>query len=147
MLGPLIAATLFNLIGPGAPEIPSFWLNLSQLMIGAHFGYTLKVDNRQLFKKMFGAIFISNVLLIGFCYGITLVFRKFISIPENELFLSLAPGGVAEMSVTALSIHADVSIVASFHLFRILFILFIVSPLMKWILLKTGERSSKSYSN
>ena len=147
LLGPLIAATLFNLIGPGAPEIPSFWLNLSQLMIGAHLGYTLKVDNHQLFKKMFGAIFISNVLLIGFCYGITLVFRKFISIPENELFLSLAPGGVAEMSVTALSIHANVSIVASFHLFRILFILFIVSPLMKWILLKTGERSSKSYSS
>ena len=52
LFGPLIAATLFNLIGPGAPEIPSFWLNLSQLMIGAHFGYTLKVDNRRLFKKM-----------------------------------------------------------------------------------------------
>lgn len=51
LLGPLIAATLFNLIGPGAPEIPSFWSNLSQLMIGAHLGYTLKVDNRQLLRK------------------------------------------------------------------------------------------------
>lgn len=139
LLGPLVAAMLFNLVGPGAPEVPSLWLNLSQLMIGAHLGYTLKVDNLQLFKKMFGAIFISNVLLIAFCYGITLFLRQYISIPVNELFLSLAPGGVAEMSVTALSIHADVSIVTSFHLFRILFILFIASPLMKWILLKKGE--------
>lgn len=136
LLGPLVAATLFNLIGPGAPEIPSFWLNLSQLLIGAHLGYTLKVNNLQLFKKMFGAIFISNVLLIVFCYGITTYFIKFVSIPINELFLSLAPGGVAEMSVTALSIHADVSVVASFHLFRILFILFVASPVMKWILLR-----------
>ena len=141
LLGPLVAATMFNLVGPGAPEIPGFWLNLSQLMIGAHLGYTLKADNRQLLKKMFGAIFISNVLLIGFCYGITLLLRNYISIPVSELFLSLAPGGVAEMSVTALSIHADVSIVTSFHLFRILFILFIASPLMNWILLKKGENS------
>ena len=146
LLGPIVAATLFNLVGPGAPEIPSFWLKLSQLLIGAHLGYTLKVDNRQLFKKMFGVIFISNVLLIGFCFGITLLFRKYISIPVNELFLSLAPGGVAEMSVTALSIHADVSIVTSFHLFRILFILFIASPLMKWILLKKGK-SASGYSS
>lgn len=144
LLGPLVAATLFNLVGPGAPEVPSFWLNFSQLMIGAHLGYTLKVDNFQLFKKMFGAIFISNVLLIGFCYGITLLLRNYISIPVSELFLSLAPGGVAEMSVTALSIHADVSIVTSFHLFRILFILFIASPLMRWILLKKGKKSSES---
>ena len=78
LLGPLVAATLFNLVGPGAPEVRSFWLNFSQLMIGAHLGYTLKVDNLQLFKKMFGSIFISNVLLIGFCYGITMFFRNVI---------------------------------------------------------------------
>ena len=147
LLGPLVAATLFNLIGPGAPEIPSFWLNLSQLLIGASLGYTLKVDNLQLFKKMFGAIFISNVLLIVFCYGITMYFINYISIPVNELFLSLAPGGVAEMSVTALSIHADVSVVASFHLFRILFILFIASPLMKWILLRKEKKVGKTSSS
>ena len=138
LLGPLVAATLFNFVGPGAPEIPSFWLNLSQLMIGAHLGYTLKVDNPKLFKKMFGIIFFSNVLLIAFCYGMALYIGKYISIPENELFLSLAPGGVAEMSVTALSVHVNVSTVTSFHLFRILFILFFVSPLIKWIALKKG---------
>lgn len=139
LLGPLVAAMLFNLVGPGAPNIPNFWLNLSQLMIGAHLGYTLKVDNFELFKKMFGAVFISNILLIAFCYGLTILLKNYISIPVNELFLSLAPGGVAEMSVTALSIHADVSIVTSFHLFRILFILFIASPFMKWILLRKRD--------
>lgn len=136
LLGPLLAATLFNLVGPGAPEVPSFWLNLSQLMIGAHLGYTLKVDNPQLFKKMFGIIFVSNVLLIAFCYGMAVFLGHYVSIPVNELFLSLAPGGVAEMSVTALSVHIDVSTVTSFHLFRILFILFLISPLIKWAALK-----------
>ena len=86
LLGPLMAAALFNLAGPGAPQIPDFWLNLSQLLIGAHLGYTLKVDNPRLFRKMFGAVFVSNVLLIGFCYYLSIQFAPTLSLQANELF-------------------------------------------------------------
>ncbi|MGZ9815471.1 AbrB family transcriptional regulator [Peribacillus simplex] len=134
LLGPLMAAALFNLVGPGAPQIPDFWLNLSQLLIGAHLGYTLKVDNPRLFRKMFGAVFVSNVLLIGFCYYLSIQFAPILSLQANELFLSMAPGGVAEMAVTAMSVHVDLSVVTSFHLFRILFILFFLSPIIKWLI-------------
>lgn len=133
LLGPLMAAALFNLVGPGAPQIPDFWLNFSQLLIGAHLGYTLKVDNPRLFRKMFGAVFLSNVLLIGFCYYLSIQFAPILSLQANELFLSMAPGGVAEMAVTAMSVHVDLSVVTSFHLFRILFILFFLSPIIKWL--------------
>ncbi|MFD6439218.1 AbrB family transcriptional regulator [Peribacillus sp. NPDC060186] len=133
LLGPLMAAALFNLAGPGAPQIPDFWLNFSQLLIGTHLGYTLKVDNPRLFRKMFGAVFVSNVLLIGFCYYLSIQFAPILSIQANELFLSMAPGGVAEMAVTAMSVHVDLSVVTSFHLFRILFILFLLSPIIKWL--------------
>ncbi|MGE7762857.1 AbrB family transcriptional regulator [Peribacillus sp. NPDC097895] len=133
LLGPLMAAALFNLGGPGAPQIPGFWLNLSQLLIGAHLGYTLKIDNPRLFRKMFGAVFVSNVLLIGFCYYLAIQFAPLLSLQANELFLSMAPGGVAEMAVTAMSVHVDLSVVTSFHLFRILFILFFLSPIIKWL--------------
>ncbi len=47
--------------------------------------------------------------------------------------MSMAPGGVAEMAVTAMSVHVDLSVVTSFHLFRILFILFFLSPIIKWL--------------
>ncbi|WP_419883125.1 AbrB family transcriptional regulator [Peribacillus sp. B-H-3] len=140
MLGPLLTAAAFNLTGFEAPQIPVFWLNLSQLLIGAHLGYTLKVNNPRLFRKMFGVIFVINVLLIGFCYLVSNSLKNYLSLPANELFLSLAPGGVAEMSVTALSVHSNVSIVTSFHLFRILFILFLLSPVMKFI---AGRRKSE----
>lgn len=142
LLGPLIAAAVFNLTGSEAPHIPGFWLNLSQLLIGAHLGFTLKVDNPRLFRKMFGVVFVSNILLIGFCYYLAIYFSPVLSLPANELFLSMAPGGVAEMAVTAMSVSVDVSIVTSFHLFRILFILFLVSPLIK--LLDRGQRRNRT---
>ncbi|WP_285768547.1 AbrB family transcriptional regulator [Peribacillus sp. SI8-4] len=133
LLGPLMAAAIFNLVGPGAPQIPDFWLSMSQLLIGAHLGCTLKVDNPRLFRKMFGAVFLSNVLLIGFCYLLSIQLAPLLSLQANELFLSMAPGGVAEMAVTAMSVQVDLSVVTSFHLFRILFILFLLSPIIKWI--------------
>lgn len=132
MLGPLLTAAAFNVSGIGAPTIPGFWLNLAQLMLGAHLGYTLKVNKPQLFKKMFGVIVVSNALLIGFCYLLSLVLQNFIPFPLAEIFLSIAPGGVTEMAVTAMAVNVDVSMVTSFHLFRILFILFLLSPVMKW---------------
>ncbi|WP_340372720.1 AbrB family transcriptional regulator [Peribacillus sp. FSL E2-0218] len=133
LLGPLMAAAIFNLVGPGAPQIPDFWLSMSQLLIGTHLGYTLKVDNPRLFRKMFGAVFLSNILLIGFCYFLSIQLAPLLSLQANELFLSMAPGGVAEMAVTAMSVHVDLSVVTSFHLFRILFILFLLSPVIKWL--------------
>ncbi|MDQ0220363.1 AbrB family transcriptional regulator [Peribacillus cavernae] len=133
MLGPLLAAALFNVAGSEAPQIPTFWLNFAQLLLGAHLGYTLKVNNPRLFRRMFGMIFVTNVLLIGFCYALTIILVRYFQFPINELFLSIAPGGVTEMAVTAMAVHADVSLVTSFHLFRILFILFLLSPVMKWM--------------
>ncbi|MFJ7639930.1 AbrB family transcriptional regulator [Peribacillus sp. NPDC097225] len=143
LLGPLIAAALFNLTGSEAPHIPGFCLNLSQLLIGAYLGFTLKVDNPRLFRKMFAVVFVSNVLLIGFCYYLAVYFSPVLSLPANELFLSMAPGGVAEMAVTAMSVSVDVSVVTSFHLFRILFILFLVSPLIKVLDRRQGRQKRR----
>ena len=132
MLGPLLAAAVWNLSGFQAPGIPGGVLNMAQLCLGAHLGLTLKVDDPKLFRKMFSMVFATNVLLIGFTFLAAWLLAGKIGFPIKSMFLSLAPGGVAEMSVTALSVDADVSAVTSFHLFRILFILFILSPIIKW---------------
>lgn len=132
MLGPLLAAAVWNLSGFQAPGVPGAVLNMAQLCLGAHLGLTLKVDNPRLFRRMFGMVFATNVLLIGFTFLAAWLLTEKAGFPIKSMFLSLAPGGVAEMSVTALSVNADVSAVTSFHLFRILFILFILSPIIKW---------------
>jgi hypothetical protein len=47
-------------------------------------------------------------------------------------FLSTAPGGLTEMGLTAIALHADIATVLAFQLFRLFFILLIVPPLLKW---------------
>jgi len=49
-------------------------------------------------------------------------------------FLALAPGGLAEMATTALFLHGDVAQVTAYQLFRVLFIVLAVPPILRWML-------------
>lgn len=64
-------------------------------------------------------------LLLGF--GLT--FFKKSSILSG--FLSTAPGGMAEMGVLAISLHADIITVVAFQLFRLFSILLLLLPFLK----------------
>jgi len=118
-------------------EVPSIILILSQIFVGAHLGLQLERVREQLSFRMFSAIILTNIVLIVFCafiaYVLTMVH------PRNtflDFFISAAPGGIAEMSITALATGGDLSTVTSFHLFRIFFILLIAGPVMTFALKK-----------
>jgi len=55
-------------------------------------------------------------------------------VSEATGLLSLAPGGMDQMGIIANEIHADLSIVAGYQLFRMFFILFVVPPLLRIVL-------------
>ncbi|OPZ70448.1 MAG: putative ammonia monooxygenase [Firmicutes bacterium ADurb.Bin456] len=46
-------------------------------------------------------------------------------------FLGTSPGGMGEMGLTAVLVGADVSLVAAYQLFRLSFILFVLTILLK----------------
>lgn len=49
-------------------------------------------------------------------------------------FLGAAPGGMTEMGLTGAAVHADLSIIVAYQMFRILFVLFIVPYMVKGLL-------------
>nr|WP_258166498.1 AbrB family transcriptional regulator [Paenibacillus sp. PCH8] len=56
------------------------------------------------------------------------------SLSAATSLLSTAPGGMDQMSIMAHEVNADLSVVSGYQLFRILFIFFIVSSVLKMIL-------------
>lgn len=118
-------------------EVPSIILMLSQVFVGAHLGLQLEQVRDKLSFRMFSSIILSNLVLIAFCGFIAYILTMLHH--ENtflDFFISAAPGGIAEMSITALETGADLSTVTSFHLFRIFFILLIAGPVMTYALKK-----------
>jgi uncharacterized protein len=136
LLAPLFASICFELGGAPSFTISEPIISFAQVCLGAHLGCTMYFHKKTFTPSLFILTFLSNVALIGFCLGMAEVLHLVFGLPFLDMFISSAPGGVAEMAITAMAVNADVSVVTSFHLFRILVILFIVSPVISKIIRK-----------
>lgn len=144
LTGPLIAtAMVASLWGEAAPPLPSIIIILSQIATGINIGLLVKPH---VFKsiKTFGTYTIGGSILLILsslliAYGLTM------ATPMNLAtgFLSTAPGGIAEMGITASMIGADISTVSGYQLFRILFILLVISPVLQRWLKKKEDKNLK----
>lgn len=133
LLGPLIVSAVFTVTGTEPPELPSLFVLAAQWGIGAYMGNGMKLSSLQNWKRLLSFTVISNAALIGFMLGLSWIFSLILPMSLTTAFLAMAPGGMAEMGVTAAFVGADVSSVVSYQLFRILFILFIVPYFLRRI--------------
>ncbi|MFP3472832.1 AbrB family transcriptional regulator, partial [Micrococcus sp. SIMBA_144] len=69
---------------------------------------------------------------VFFSFLLAILLTKITSINLATAFLSTAPGGLAEMGVTATIVDADLAMISGYQLFRIFFIMFIALPLLQW---------------
>lgn len=135
MLGPMLVMAIAQATpAPSAPELPASLLNLSQLMIGSHVGLMLKLDQLQRKKQTILLGLTSSALLIAGALFLSYTLMKLFSHSAATSLLSMAPGGLDQMSIMAHEVNADLSVVSGYQLFRLLFIFLIVSPLLKVII-------------
>lgn len=136
MLGPVLVVSIWSGTGMPVPALPGWLITLAQLLIGCHAGAGMKFDRKTSWRRLilFSAMSSIGVILISFATGYALTFLHPMSI--ETAFLSVAPGGMAEMGLTAAIVNADLAVVSSYQLFRILFILFAVPPFLRWLLVK-----------
>ena len=148
MLGPMIVMCVVQLSTTmHTPSLPASLLNVSQLMIGSHVGLMLKPEQLQRKTQTVTLAVMSSVLLIAGALGLSYLLMNVFSLSAATSLLSMAPGGMDQMSIMAHEVNADLSVVSGYQLFRILFIFFIVSSVLKMILVhmlkeKKAEPSS-----
>ncbi|MED2974900.1 AbrB family transcriptional regulator [Fictibacillus sp. B-59209] len=132
LTGSLIAVAVSVSSGLQAPPVPSYFILVAQIFLGIHIGRQFNPQMEGNVKKL-GIYTIGNsLLLVLFSLGIAFLLSKWTPMDFTTAFLSAAPGGIAEMGVTASAVHADLSMVTGYQLFRIFFIMFAVLPLAQW---------------
>lgn len=144
LTGPLIATALIILIGMPAPQLPSGAIIVAQLLIGVHIGLQMKVQSLGNIKRLTTFTILSSVVLVLFSLLLGVVLSQLTGMGVTTGFLSTAPGGIAEMGITAALVHADLSMVTAYQLFRIFFIMFAVPPLIKWWIGRGKKRSRQA---
>jgi len=134
LLGPVLATAILNLSGVHAEGLSPIIINAAQLMLGAYVGLMLKPDGLTgKVRTLLVAITSGLVLLIG-AWGLSSLLTIVEPISGSTGLLSLAPGGMDQMGILAHEVHADLSMVAGFQLFRTFFIMFAIPPLLRYIM-------------
>jgi membrane AbrB-like protein len=141
-LGPLIAIILMVVSGIQVPHVPGLGIIAAQLAVGTYMGAGIRISSLNNWKKLLPYSLLGGFVVVLFCLLISFTLNKMFPISLLTAFLSTAPGGMAEMGVTAAMVHADASLVVAYQMFRVLFILFFVPPVLRWLLIRRREKSA-----
>ncbi|MGB8953750.1 MAG: AbrB family transcriptional regulator [Tumebacillaceae bacterium] len=131
LLGPLFSVAMMVLFGLPTPQLPNLLVTAGQLLIAAHLGLSIKPGALKN-AKLTSLTVLSSIVLVLFSLLLGWLLSLLSHMETITGFLSTAPGGMAEMGVTAKMVDADLSMVSGYHLFRLFFIMFVLPPLLQW---------------
>lgn len=119
LTGPLLVAAAWGMAGPVPLASPGWLAALAQMVMGVSLGTRFFGVNARLLLRAVGM----SVSSVGFMLAIGAAFalgvHHLTGLDFELMFISLAPGGVTEMSLVALSLSANPAIVTLHHLVRI----------------------------
>jgi uncharacterized protein len=133
MLGPILVVGGIVIAGLTVPPMPGLLIILAQLCLGIYFSFMLDFSSANGLSRFVPLSVVTSLCLLISCIGLSFILSKWHDISFLTAFISLAPGGMAEMAIVGQSVNADLSIITGYHLFRILFILFIIPFALRWL--------------
>lgn len=129
VLGALAVAIAFTAREAHLSSIPPLLSNGAQLLLGWALGARFQRDVLRGAPRFVGAVVVAVLLSVALCAAFGAVLAKLSGRPLPTLVLGLAPGGVAEMAVTAKVLHLGVPLVTAFHVTRLVVLLLATAPL------------------
>lgn len=128
LTGPMIGSALVHLAGLTAAHPPPLAVGLAQVVIGAAIGSRFVGVSFRALRDTFVVALGSTALILATGAAFGLVLAPLTGIPFSSLILAFSPGGVAEMSLIAISLGRDVALVSTHHLVRIIIVV-MLAPL------------------
>ena len=117
--GPLLASAFVHATGLSSSAPPWEVVAVAQVVVGSAVGARFTgVPVRRVFGVMVAAL-VSAVVMLASTVAFALVLAPATGIDWRSIVLAYAPGGLAEMSLIALSLGIETAFVATHHVIRI----------------------------
>ncbi len=142
LLGPMVPTIVWNLITEAPFTLDFVLIAFAQILFGIRIGMQITTLFSQLSLRDICAIVIQNIGLIVGSMLLVIIYTMFTSHEFTSLFLSAAPGGLAQIIVVAMESGGDIAMISSYHLFRIFFIILIVVPIVHYLLMRPRAQKS-----
>jgi uncharacterized protein len=133
VLGALVVTIPLTIAGVTASAMPRVLLNGAQLLLGCALGSRFNRSFLARAPRFVAAVVVTVAVAIGVSILFALIMARLTGIHPATLVLATAPGGIAEMAVTAQVLELGVPMVTSFHVTRVMLLLTCTGPLFAWL--------------
>lgn len=129
LIGPLLVVALVTGLGVESSAMPRWASNAAQLLIGCALGSRFDAAFLRTGPRFMLAVGVMIFLgmALSAMFGYAMAWVSGIEVPTA--LLATAPGGVAEMSITAKALQFGVPVVTAFHVTRMAFLVLATGPL------------------
>lgn len=132
MIGSMIFVAVFNIF-TGEAYFPAESKVLSQAVAGAFIGMGMTRELFRGLRALLKAALMVTVVMQVTGLTIGMVFYRITGFDIKTALLSCSPGGIVDMTLISMDMGADTAIVAAVHTIRLLVVVSVFPPLMKFV--------------
>jgi membrane AbrB-like protein len=140
VLGPMFVSMALTMSGIELSALPDFVSKTGQLLIGWSLGDKFRPGFFRLAPKFLLSVIFCSISSIVFAFCFAAILEKVTTVPLSTLILGLAPGGIAEMAITAKVLQLGVPLVTAFQVTRMALVVIVTGPLFKYFIQKHCEK-------
>jgi membrane AbrB-like protein len=131
MFGPLLAVIALTSNEVQFSSVPVWTTNIGQLLLGCALGSRFERQFLGSLGRFSGAVLASILISIVLAAALSTALARFTGLSAASLMLALAPGGIAEMCITAKVLQLGVPLVTAAHVTRVIVLLNATAPIYR----------------
>lgn len=139
MMGPLLATMIVTAAGSEWSSMPNLLSNAAQVLIGcalgARFSRSVVAGAPRFVVAVLITIFLMILMSVLLAFALAQLSGTFLP----SMILAVAPGGIAEMAITARALQLGVALVTAAHVTRVFVIVSLALPVYR-LLIKISSR-------
>jgi hypothetical protein len=128
MFGPLAVVVALTVSDVHFSSLPAPLSNAAQVMLGCALGSRFERRSFQSAPRFLGAVLASVAVAMAVAAGFAVLLAWGSGLPVATLVLATAPGGIAEMCITAKVLQLGVPLVTAAHVTRVLVLITTAGP-------------------
>ncbi len=144
VLGPLLVTAALTATGVETSALPQWASNGGQLLIGVALGTRFTPGFVRGAPRWLGAVAVGTLLMIAASSGFAWALSQASGLHMATVLLGTAPGGIAEMCITAKVLQLGVPVVTVFQLARYLAVLTLTAPLFRLEVRRLQRRAQRA---
>lgn len=137
-IGALLVAIALTANDITLSSIPTWLTNSAQLLIGVSLGVRFTSEFIHTAPRWLASVALGTFSMMLVCVLASFAFSALTDLPLATMVLASAPGGIAEMAITAKVLQLGVAVVTALQACRVISVLFLAEPLYHWIRRKGG---------